>query len=38
MEALAGYGSFVKSKVVEGVSEEHQAAWTARQTYIALGN
>ena len=38
MEALAGYGSFMKSKVVEGMPLEHQAAWTARQTYIALGN
>ena len=38
MEALAVYGSFLKSKVVEGVSEEQQAAWTARQTYITLGN
>lgn len=38
MDALAGYGDFMKSKVVDGMPIEHKAVWTSRQTYIALGN
>ncbi len=34
---LKGYGDFVKSKM-SGFSPEQQAQWTAKQTYIALGN
>lgn len=35
-EALAGYGDFMKSKLL-GLSAQQKAAWTARQAYIALG-
>ncbi|MEO1049722.1 MAG: NAD(P)H-dependent oxidoreductase [Bacteroidota bacterium] len=34
---LAGYGDFMKSKI-GALSAEQQNAWTARQTYLALGN
>ena len=36
-EELAGYGDFIKSKVKE-MREEQRRSWTARQTYLALGN
>lgn len=38
LEALEGYSGFMKSKVVEEMPASQQFAWTARQTYIALGN
>jgi nitroreductase len=37
LEALAGYGSFMKSKLVT-LSDDDKAIWTAKQTYLALGN
>lgn len=37
LEALAGYATFVKGKMKEKSADEMQN-WTARQTYIALGN
>ena len=37
LEALSGYGSFMKSKLVT-LSNEDKAIWTAKQTYLALGN
>ncbi|XLS28267.1 NAD(P)H-dependent oxidoreductase [Flavobacteriaceae bacterium M23B6Z8] len=36
-ENLKGYGDFMKSKI-NGLSQEEQQNWTARQAYIALGN
>lgn len=36
LEALAGYGDFMKSKLL-GLAPEQKATWTARQAYIALG-
>lgn len=38
LEALEGYGGFMKSKVVEGMEPSSQFTWTTKQTYIALGN
>ena len=35
-EALAGYGEFMKSKLL-GQSPGQKASWSARQAYIALG-
>lgn len=35
--SLAGYGDFMKMKIAEKSAEE-VVNWTARQTYIALGN
>jgi nitroreductase len=37
LEALAGYGDFMKSKIVT-LSDEEKKIWTAKQTYLALGN
>ena len=37
VEYLRGYGDFIKLKMSERTKEE-QAIWTAKQTYIALGN
>lgn len=37
MEAVQGYADFMKSKITE-LSEEARNTWTAKQTYIALGN
>ena len=37
VEDLAGYGGFMKTKMSEKSAQEMEA-WTARQTYIALGN
>jgi nitroreductase len=37
VEALAGYGDFMKGSVV-GMPEEVKNTWTAKQTYIALSN
>jgi nitroreductase len=37
MEALAGYGAFMKSKITTLTAEEKNI-WTAKQTYLALGN
>ncbi|WKN31222.1 NAD(P)H-dependent oxidoreductase [Porifericola rhodea] len=37
VEDLQGYGDFVKSKLAEK-SDAEKANWTARQTYLALGN
>lgn len=36
-ENLAGYASFMKSKILE-LSTLEQNNWTAKQTYLALGN
>lgn len=36
-ENLQGYGDFMKSKIL-GLTPEHQAIWTSKQTYLALGN
>ncbi|RTE52593.1 NAD(P)H-dependent oxidoreductase [Arenibacter aquaticus] len=36
-EDLEGYADFMKSKLLP-LSESEKATWTARQTYIALGN
>lgn len=36
-DALQGYGDFMKSKITE-LSSEAKANWTAKQTYLALGN
>ncbi|MFC6877108.1 NAD(P)H-dependent oxidoreductase [Flavobacterium myungsuense] len=35
--ALDGYGGFIKSKIAT-LSEEVKNVWTAKQTYLALGN
>lgn len=35
--ALAGYGDFMKS-AINPLSEEKKNIWTAKQTYLALGN
>ncbi|MDI6050174.1 NAD(P)H-dependent oxidoreductase [Flavobacterium sp. XS2P24] len=37
IEALAGYGDFMKSKITS-LTEEEKNIWTAKQTYLALGN
>lgn len=37
MEALAGYGAFMKSKITALTAEEKNI-WSAKQTYLALGN
>lgn len=37
LNALKGHGDFVKGKMSEA-SNEFKQVWTARQTYIALGN
>ncbi len=37
IEALAGYGEFMKSKIVT-LTDEEKNIWTAKQTYLALGN
>ncbi|MFV8346930.1 NAD(P)H-dependent oxidoreductase [Flavobacterium sp. ZB4P13] len=37
MEALAGYGAFMKSKITALTTEEKNI-WSAKQTYLALGN
>jgi nitroreductase len=37
VEALAGYGDFMKGSVVR-MPEEVKNTWTAKQTYIALSN
>ena len=34
---MAGYGDFVKG-ALNGMPQEIRANWTAKQTYIALGN
>lgn len=36
-ESLKGYAEFMKSKLLP-LSEDSKAVWTAKQTYIALGN
>lgn len=36
-ENLAGYSSFMKAKIL-GLTNEEQAIWTSKQTYLALGN
>lgn len=36
-DALKGYGDFIKSKI-STLPEEKRNTWTAKQTYIALGN
>lgn len=36
-ESLQGYGDFMKAKIL-GLSPEQQSVWTAKQTYLALGN
>lgn len=37
VENLTGYGDFMKSKLLT-LPEEKLAAWTSKQTYLALGN
>lgn len=37
LEALAGYGDFMKSQI-STLSAEAKDIWTAKQTYLALGN
>ncbi|MBT8195372.1 MAG: NAD(P)H-dependent oxidoreductase [Bacteroidia bacterium] len=37
MDKISGYGDFMKAKLKENSNEE-MLHWTARQTYIALGN
>jgi nitroreductase len=37
MEALAGYGDFMKATISK-LSTEDKNIWTAKQTYLALGN
>ena len=37
VNTVQGYGDFMKGKLVS-LSQEDQKSWTARQTYIALGN
>lgn len=37
IEALSGYGDFMKSKILT-LSSEAKNNWTAKQTYLALGN
>ncbi|RXR19151.1 NAD(P)H-dependent oxidoreductase [Flavobacterium amnicola] len=36
-ESLQGYGDFMKAKIL-GLTPEQQSVWTAKQTYLALGN
>jgi nitroreductase len=37
LEALAGYGDYMKG-AVGGMPEDVKSIWTAKQTYLALGN
>ena len=37
IDALSGYGDFMKGAITP-LSEEAKNAWTAKQTYLALGN
>ena len=37
LEALQGYGDFMKSKI-SSLSAEQKNTWTSKQTYLALGN
>jgi nitroreductase len=37
IEALAGYGDFMKSTIAK-LSTEAKNVWTSKQTYLALGN
>lgn len=37
LDKLSGYGDFMKGKLLE-LTEEQATNWTARQSYIALGN
>lgn len=37
LEALQGYGDFMKSKLID-LPEEVKNNWTSKQTYLALGN
>jgi nitroreductase len=37
IEALSGYGDFMKAKIL-ALTEEAKNIWTAKQTYLALGN
>jgi len=37
LEKLVGYGDFMKSKILT-LDEDSQKIWTAKQTYLALGN
>ncbi|WP_149277450.1 NAD(P)H-dependent oxidoreductase [Pareuzebyella sediminis] len=37
VEDLAGYASFMKSKLLD-LTQEEKAKWTEKQAYIALGN
>ena len=37
IDALSGYGDFMKSKI-NSLPEEAKNVWTANQTYLALGN
>jgi nitroreductase len=37
LESLAGYGTFMKSKIVT-LTDQEKNTWAAKQTYLALGN
>jgi hypothetical protein len=37
IEALSGYGGFMKG-VINAMSEDIKSNWTAKQTYLVLGN
>jgi nitroreductase len=37
IEALSGYGGFMKG-TINAMSEDNKSNWTAKQTYLALGN
>lgn len=37
LDALQGYGDFMKSKI-NSLSAEQKNTWTSKQTYLALGN
>ncbi len=37
LDALQGYGDFMKSKI-SSLSAEQKNTWTSKQTYLALGN
>ena len=36
-ESVQGYSDFMKSKI-NGLTEDQKTVWTAKQTYLALGN
>lgn len=38
LDALSGYGDFMKNAVVQGKSADEKIIWNSKQVYIALGN